>query len=246
MEKQTNKRIRFQVLDRLAARIVEIADSPDVPSDCKCAYDEVIAPTTDAFRESHRAVAVAKSASIRASLQSQQMRVEFNPVYLMTRTLVLKVDPAQVLPETLKAQATDTDALSAIATLVSVVKSHASEAWADALMAGQFGSLATQAEAALKAAIAASSALEKARNQRNAAYFPAYDSYLAFKSIVRDMLGSSSRAYRRLSLRTAGSKDAEPVEPAEAEDAAPDSAVQPASKAPAATAAGPPSSTKVA
>jgi len=241
MEKQTRKRIRFDALHRFVARIAEIVDSPDTCDDIKCVHAELIAPATNAFRESQTAMADAKSAFIRARRLSQQLLLELDPVYLMTRAVVLLVDPAQELPDTLKKQPTDTDALSAIAMLVSIVKSHAGEAWADGLLAGQFGTLAPKAEAAVKAANDASKALEAARNRRRAAYFPAYSGYLAFKRIVREMLGSSSRAYRRLTLRTIGSKDDEPMEPVETEDEddAPDSTVQPASKATAAPAAGP-------
>jgi hypothetical protein len=244
MEKQTKKQIRFQVLDRFVGRMADIAESSDTSSDIKCVYDELIAPATMAFRESQDAVVTAKSASDRANLLSRQTLVEVDSLYLTIRAVVLLVDPAQVLPDTLKAQTTDTDALRAIGALVSVVKSHAGEAWADALMAGKFGTLAPKAEAALKASIAASDALEKARNRRRAAYFPAYAGYLTFKRIVRELLGASSRAYRRLTLRTMESND-EPIEPAEAEDEAPDSAVQPASKAAPAPAGGP-SSVRVA
>jgi hypothetical protein len=246
MEKRKTNKIRFEVLVRMVSRIVEVVENSDTPNEVKCVYEDAIAPATDAFRKSHDAVAVAKSAYARASLQSQQMLGELDPVCCTTRSIVLAVDPAQILPATLKAQPTDTDALRAIATLVSVVKSHAGEPWADAIIAGQFGTLAPKAEAALKATIAASDALEKARNQRRAACLPAYDGYLAFKRIVRDMLGSSSRAYRRLTLRTAGAAS-EPVEPAdiEAGDEAPDSAVLPASKGTPVTAAGP-SSVRVA
>src|SRR5262245_42856971 len=114
MEKQKRKKISFQVLVRFVARIAEIAESPDTSSDIKCVYDKLIAPATNAFRESHDAVAAAKSAYTRASLLSQQMLLELDPLYLTTRAVVLMVDPAQTLPDTLKKQPTDTDALRAI------------------------------------------------------------------------------------------------------------------------------------
>jgi hypothetical protein len=150
----------------------------------------------------------------------------FDSIYRTTRSIVLAFSPAKKhVLDTLKVQPTETDMLRAIGALGSVVKSHAGEGWADDVMAGQFGTLAPQMEAALNASIAAKHALDTARQERLDAYAPAYNGYLAFKRVVRDLLGSSSIAYRQLHPRAVASEPAEP-----AEEAAPDSGVMPASK----------------
>ena len=174
------------------------------------------------------------------------MASKVDPLYRTVRLIVLAVFPGQKVPDTLKAQPTDTDMLGALTTLLSIVKSHAGEEWATAVMTGQFGTLAPQLEAALNQLVAATHALETARLQRLAAYGPAYKAYLLFKRVVRNTLGASSQAYRRLHPRKRGSTETEPdALGEEAEQAAPDSGVIPASN-PAPAAAGEPSAVKIA
>src|SRR5262249_44765574 len=134
------------------------------------------------------------------------------------------------LPETLKAQRTHADMLYAVTTLVSILKSNAGEPWVDDIMSGQFGTLAPKLEKALNDLISANIALARARRRRRNAYGPAYTGYMAFKHVVRNMLGPSSPEYRLLHQR-AGSEGVEPDEQAEpADEEAPDSGVMPASK----------------
>jgi hypothetical protein len=244
-ENKGTKRIRFQLLVRLVSRCAEVAARPEMTDEGKWVYGTLFAPAADAFCKSHDAMADAESTVGALRLEVERMASKVDPLYCTVRLIVLAVLPAQKLPDTLKAQPTDTDMLNAVTTMLSVVKSHADKDWAVAVMTGQFGTLAPQLEAALKQLIAATHALETARLQRLAAYGPAYKGYLTFKRVVRNTLGSSSCAYRRLHPRKTAST--EPAEPAEtdAEDQAPDSTVQPTSKAPAAPAAGP-SSVKVA
>jgi hypothetical protein len=114
---------------------------------------------------------------------------------------VLAVLPDTVLPDTLKAQPTDTDKLNAIERLVDVLDDHAGKPWADALLSGDFGQQAPKTVKELNEAIAPNRALSKVIGARAAAYGPAYEVYLRFKRLVRDTLGASSKEYRRIHLR---------------------------------------------
>jgi hypothetical protein len=73
-------------------------------------------------------------------------------------------------------------------------------------------------------------ALAAARQRRIEAYVPAYQGYVTFKRLVRDVCGPSSPEYRRLHPRGEGTKQLDPDQ-IEAEEQAPDSGVMPASKA---------------
>jgi hypothetical protein len=242
-ENKVTKKIRFRLLVRLVSRGPEVAARPEMTDEGKWVYGALFAPAADAFCKSHTAVADAESTVGAMRLQVEQMASKLDPVYRTVRLIVLAVLPAQKLPETLKAQPTDTDRLNAVTTLLSVVKSHADKDWAVAVMTGQFGTLAPQMEAALKQLVAATHALETARFERLAAYGPAYKGYLAFKRVVRNTLGASSWAYRRLHPRKTGSTQTELDELDE--EVAPDSGVIPANSGTPAP-AGEPSAVKIA
>jgi hypothetical protein len=229
-EKKVAKKIRFQLLVRLVARCAEVAERPEMTAEGKWVHGALVAPAADAFRKSHDAAADAESTAGALRLQVEQMASKVDPLYRTARLIVLAVLPAQKLPDRLGAQPTDTDKLCAVTTFLSIVKAHADQEWAVAVMTGQFGTLAPQLEDALKQLIAATHALETARLQRLAAYGPAYRGYLTFKRVVRNTLGPSSWAYRRLHPRKAGATEAEHDDDELGEEAAPDSGVIPASK----------------
>jgi hypothetical protein len=220
------KRIRFPLLVRLLLRAAEIAEEQGMAKEVTRVYSDVLAPVAVPFCKLHDAVVLAETTVTQKGIQVARSQDVFDPVYRGTRSVVLAFAPGTVLPDTLKVQPTDTDVLYGLATLVSIVKARAGEPWADELMEGQFGTVGAELEAALKESIAARKALAAARQQRVNAYGPAYDRYMAFKHVVRDVLGTSSVQYRRLHPRAAVPKEIEP-----AEEAAPESGVMPSTKA---------------
>jgi hypothetical protein len=226
MEVNMEAQMRLLLFIRVLLCGPQVAARPEMSKEAKRVYDEVLAPVADVFVKSHDAVGVAENTVAEKGLQVRTILLTFDSVYRTTRSIVFAFSPAkQNVPDTLKAQPTETDMLRAVATLGSIVKSHAGEGWADDIMTGQFGTLAPQMEGALNGSIAAKHALETARQARVNAYLPAYHGYLAFKRVVRNLLGPSSIAYRQLHPRAVASEATEP-----AEEAAPDSGVMPASK----------------
>jgi hypothetical protein len=220
-----------------------VAAEPDMATEITCVYAEVLANPSAIFRKSHDAVHVAESIAAEKTLQVRQMVDAFDPVYRAARSVVLAILPASKLPDTLKKQPTETEVVLAIETLVSIVESHAGAAWSDTLMSGRFGTLAPKVQAAMTESDEARNALAKARQQRADAYGPAYTGYLAFKRVVRDVLGPSSRQYRKLHPRKSASQeletDEEVVPDNPVEEAAPDSGVMPASNGAPALTGGP-------
>jgi hypothetical protein len=207
---------------RFLSRAVEVAEEPGIPSSIKQVYDKVLAPRANAFCKAQEAVTEAEGEAAAARRAVGDMLVEVDGPYRETRSVVLAFFPDKKLPDTLKAQPTDTDTLNAVTALLSVVQSYANEEWAAELSAGRFGTLAPKAIATLKASIAAQKALSAARQERADAHKPAYDKLVAFRRVVRDALGASSAQYRRLRVRQTA---ANPVE--DTEEAAPESGMIP-------------------
>jgi hypothetical protein len=118
-----------------------------------------------------------------------------------------------VLPDTLKAQRTDTDQVDAIEDLVAIVDEHAGEPWAEVIASGEFGQKAPQTIKEIHEAIEANKGLSEARTARAAAYGPAYEAYLKFKRVVRDALGPASKQYKRIHFRDASTSAKEEAKP---------------------------------
>jgi hypothetical protein len=238
--------VKHNRMVRSLERAGEVAHDPAVSEGVKLLYDDVLAAKATAFRLAHETVRTAQAAVVRANLKRQQQLAVFASPYALTRVIVLAHDPGAQLPETLKAQATDTDTLVAVSDVLSIVQLHAGEPWAEQLLADSFGTLAPAVKTALEDAIAANKALWIAQRDRADAFGPAYEAFLSFKRAVRADLGASSPHYRRLRTYTAPSpvEEAEQVE--QAEEAAPDSAVVPSAKGGSAAATGEPTPVKVA
>jgi hypothetical protein len=232
--KKTTRKTSYHIMGRSLGRCGETAGESGMAPEITRVYNDALAPAAEAFCKAHEAVVVAKSTAKEKRIEIDRQLAVFDPIYRGARSAVVAFAPAKVLPDTLKAQSTDTDVLMAIAALRSVVQSHAGQTWADELMAGRFGTLAAKIETALKESIDAGKALAGARLARMEAYGPAYQQYVAFKHVVRDILGASSVQYRRLHPRRAVPAYADPDE-----EAAPDSGVMPANEGAPALANGP-------
>ena len=242
--------IPFELLSHKLWRCGEIATIPGMAEEIIQLYTELLAPLSDTFRTAHAAVKLAKNEIAAKRLAVRKSLAEFDPVYGAARVVALAFVPTMELPESLKTQRTDTHIVLAMTDLVAAIESHAGNAWVDKLKAGRFGTLVPKVQTVLNESLAATHGLRAARLQRSEAYVPAYQGYLAFKNLVRVVLGPSSPEYRRLHPRAAGTSeidpeeiDSEEVDPAElepAEEAAPDSGVMPASNGTPALAGGSP------
>jgi len=183
-------------------------------------HNDTLASPGEAFSKAHAAVIANESSWARDSREAREALERFDRPFRMARSALLAYDPDRKLPDPLKSQPTDTDKLVAIEDVYAAVKAHAGKGWADELLQGEFGALAQESSAALRATIATAKALAKAREDRMSAYTLAYDRFIAFKRVVRDALGASSPQYRRIHIRS-GAKAKAPEAAAPQKETAP-------------------------
>jgi hypothetical protein len=212
---------------RVLTRSVEVATEQGLPPIIAHVYQASAKPHVEAFLTAADDVDKATSAFSKENREGLDALRDLDTPYRVARSAVLAVVKDAKLPDTLKAQPTDTDKLNAIEKLLDVIDEHAGEPWADALLQGAFGTKGAVAVKELNESITANKALNKAKMARAQAYGPAYESYLSFKRVVRDALGPGSKQYRRLHLRASSG----PVEDdAPASDSAPADSPAPESK----------------
>ena len=72
--------------------------------------------------------------------------------------------------------------------------------WADNLLKGPFGVQAPLVIKEIAESVEANKDLSKAREARAKAYGPAYEHYLAFKRVVREAYGPTSKEYKRIHI----------------------------------------------
>jgi hypothetical protein len=157
--------VNYNIMYRLLSRATEVAEEPGISNEVKRVHDDLLAPHAIAFCKSHDAVAKAEGAAAKARRKVREELTVFDGYYRAARSVVLAFNPEEKLPDTLKAQTTDTDMLTAVMALSSVVQSHAGEPWADGLLAGLFGTRAPKVIEALKDLIAANKALSAANRR---------------------------------------------------------------------------------
>jgi hypothetical protein len=201
---------------RVLTRCVEIAAEQDLPPIINLIYQASAKPQVEAFLTAASNVDKATTAFSKENREGLEALRQLDTPYRVARSAVLAVVETARLPDTLKGQPTDTDKLNAIEKLLDILADHAGEPWADALLQGEFSTKGAVAVKELNESIAANKALNKAQMARAQAYGPAYQSYISFKHVVRDALGSGSKQYRRVHLRAspaAASEDSAPVNP---------------------------------
>jgi len=215
---------------RILCRCVEVSLEPGLPAIIRQVYEVSAQSSVEAFFLRSKEVDQATEAFAKENREGLEALKELDGPYRVTRSAVSAIAMKVNLPDTLKAQPTDTDKLNAIEKLLDVLDDHAGEPWADDLLQGEFGTKGAKAVKELNEAIAANKALNKAQMDRAAAYGPAYEKYLRFKRVVRDALGPSSKQYRRIHLRaSAGAAEGQDAPPASSD--APAAASSPASDA---------------
>jgi hypothetical protein len=234
-------RISYHIIYRLLARALEVATEPDVPMGVKHVYEGLLSPCATAFCQGHEAVAECEEAVKRARRSVREGLAELDGLFREARLLVLAFLPEKTLPDTLKAQPTDTDTLNAVTAVSAALQANATEPWAAAVLQGPYGTLAPKVIDALKESIAAAKTLAAARQQRSSARKPAYAQFLVFKRMVRETMGSSSVQYRRLHVRAKVARQLE-----QTEQEAPESGVIPSTQGGSAAQTGSSTSVKVA
>jgi hypothetical protein len=204
------KRMNYNLLNRLLLRSAEIAEEAAVGSPIRNVYNAALKAKAEAYRSAFDIIALAESHGRQQKLAAKVALAELRRPYKAARAVVLAIHPTKVVPAALSAQTTDTDKLYAIETLVSVIQEYAGEVWADDLLSGEFGAKGAEAVKTLTSLIDASNEQSAAVQDRAEAFEPAYTAFVAFRRVVRGALGSSSKAYRRLRVRsTKGANEAE-------------------------------------
>ncbi|MBI3183968.1 MAG: hypothetical protein HYZ28_17670 [Myxococcales bacterium] len=128
--------------------------------------------------------------------------------YRVTRAVAFAYVNEISLPETLKAQPTDTDRLTAIQNMQDAIDTRAqTEAWAQKQVQGEFCTKAPNCIRELNEWIAANRALADARTERAKNFGPTAEKFVAFKNVVRQVHGPTSNQYHRIHVR-----DNDPVE----------------------------------
>ncbi|MBK9266511.1 MAG: hypothetical protein IPM54_42830 [Polyangiaceae bacterium] len=193
--------IDYERFARVITRSIEIADEPNADAIVVAVFKETLADAAAAYLAAEAAVSTAMSAFAKENREALDALASLDTPYRVARAAVLAMLPGTKLPDTLKSQPTDTDQLKAIAQLLDLIDDHVGKEWADVLLAGEFGTKASQTTTELSESIAANKALSKARSDRAAAYGPTYEKYLRFKQVVRNVYGPGSKQYRRIHLR---------------------------------------------
>jgi hypothetical protein len=190
----------FEVVHRLLARSAEIAAEPEMHPSVISVYNGTLKDPAEAFMKARTAVTSAEGLLRKSRQDAAESLETFDAHYKVARAVVIAFLPHLTLPDTLKAQSTDTAKLTAIEDLLTAINDNAGESWAAEILAGSFGALAPQAVADLNVAVAANKALAKARDERSAAAALAYAKFTPWKRVVREALGSKSVQYRRIHI----------------------------------------------
>jgi len=194
---------------RIMKRCGEIAAEPGMHKSVVRVYDEVLKGGATAYLAADGGVTAAESSFAKENKEASIALDGLDAPYRVARSTTAAFVTGIQLPDTLKAQRTDTDKMSAIEGLLDMLDHHAGEPWADELVQGEFGQKAATTIKEIGEAIAANKGLSEARETRAAAYGPAYERYLRFKRVVRDALGAKSKQYKRIHIREGSGNGAE-------------------------------------
>jgi hypothetical protein len=212
--------IKFERFTRVIHRCIEIRKQPDIDPIIITVYDEALAQPAGAYLGAVAAITAAASAHRQKKAGVAEALALLNAPYKTARSALKALHPeyTSTMPRTLKALTTDTDKRQAIVALLGAIQKHAGAPWADALLSGDFGAKAPAAVALFDEMVTASSNLARAKADRAAAFGPAYDKYLDFKSVVREARGARSVEYRRIHLRASPGADKRAQDGAAAEE----------------------------
>ncbi|HSN86229.1 MAG TPA: hypothetical protein VL025_05690 [Thermoanaerobaculia bacterium] len=197
--------VDFVLFRRLASRCIEVTRDPGASPVIMAVYQASSREPLTRFLAAFAEVEEGVSRWNRARAGAARALAELDPVFRSARSAVAAVEPAEVLPKTLKALTTDTDKRRAIERLLEIIGRFAGEAWADVLLQGAFGQQGAATIQAITGAYHAGVALDRARKARASAFKPAWAAFLGFRRVVREAYGKSSNQYQRLRVRDAAS-----------------------------------------
>jgi hypothetical protein len=191
---------------RMLRRSADIAAEPKMKPGIVLLYADVLQPVAEPYLAADAALKTAQSQLNARKIDAAAALAAIDEPYQAARALVAAYVAGVVLPDTLKAQPTETETVAAESELSSLILEHKGEPWADDLIAGPFGQLAPVAGPKIQDAVNANIALTKARLDRQKAYPAAYEAFVKFKKVVRTGLGRTSKQYQRINVREAPEK----------------------------------------
>lgn len=203
---------------RVLARCQELGTAADARPVVARVYADVLKSPADAFLAAHKTVAAGESAAAKEESEASAALESIDKPYREARAVALAYVPTLKVPDTLKRQPTDTDKVTAIEDLLDAIDDHVGTAWADEILSGEFGKRAPLAIKEVSESVEANKGLGSTKQARAAAYGPAYEKYLSFKRVVREVHGPASKEYKRIHLRGSGAGGEEEAETPSAED----------------------------
>jgi hypothetical protein len=198
--------MNYPRLQRLLKRAKEVGCEADAKPQLVGVYKRILEEPLTVFLAAYDALEDAESSWRKESGEAHRELQMFDAVYKTNRSVLAAHKPDEKLPDTLKACTTDTDKVSAIERMLHVVEGYKNETWAAEILAGEFGTQAPTVIQEISEAIDASKQVTKAKADRARAYGLAYEKLLAFKRVVRDACGPTSKQYSRIHIRR-GSTD---------------------------------------
>ena len=191
----------FARFTRVLLRSEEIAVEQGMRKSIVRVYNDKLAPAAAPYLAAD-AIVTASTAALNASNEGLTPALDkIDLPYQEARIVAFVFIPGAVLPETLKAQPTDTDKISALKKLMNALDEHKAEPWAAELLQGEFGTQAASVVTLIRDGVTASKNLAAARTERQAALPAAYDAFIQYKRLVRTVLGSASKQYQRIHVR---------------------------------------------
>lgn len=203
--------MNHDIFYRSLTRCQEVAAEPGAPDSVKQVYEHVLKAPAEAYISASDALVKAESGWRKESFEALRAIEGIDQPYRIARSVLAANIPTALLPDTLKAARTDTDKVLAVESLQDLADQHKDEAWGKAVNESEFGKLAPAVIKEVNEAITASKEVGSARDTRAKTYGLAYDKYLAFKRVVRDVYGSNSKQYQRIHVRA---RETDPTPPA--------------------------------
>ncbi|MRG97339.1 hypothetical protein [Polyangium spumosum] len=193
--------IDYKRFYRLLTRCQELGEDMNARPVVSRVYGDVLKGAGEAFLAAHKSVLAGESAAGKEGAEANAALVAIDQPYREARAIALAYVPTLSVPDTLKRQPTDTDKVNALEDLLDAVDDHLGAPWADDIVTGEFGQSAPQVIKEIRESVEANTSLANAKTARATAYGPAYEKYLSFKRVVREVHGPASKEYKRIHLR---------------------------------------------
>jgi hypothetical protein len=196
-------------LRRAMKRAKEIASEKDVHAAVVEVFKSVVEQPADAYLTAFTKLEDAEDAMHKETREAQQALDAFKQIYATCRSVLRAHKPDNKLPARLDACPTDTDKVTAVERMLHVLEGYKTEKWAQDQLAGDFGTNAPKVIKEVQEAIDANKAVSAARDDRASTSGLAYEKLIAFKRVVRDACGPSSKQYTRIHIRRGASEEEE-------------------------------------